>query len=200
MEKVPLGFSRDHVRINVCDLHGGKYGTPVGPLLEADRVLLESFVHNVSRNKRRSFNIPLTLWVYGKKVQTVALVDSGATTNFISKQFVETNHLVTNRLRHTYEIKNADGTPNLSGTINSYVRAYMEIGDHKTTNYLYVTDLGDKDMMIGYTFLHDHNPDIDWEKGEWRFTRCPETCADRLRKSRRVYESDELELDDDASS
>ena len=61
----------------------------------------------------------------------------------------------------------------------------------------YVTDLGDKDMMIGYTFLHDHNPDIDWEKGEWRFTRCPETCADRLRKSRRVYEADEVNLDDD---
>ena len=42
-----------------------------------------------------SFKILLTLWVYGAKAQAEALVDSGATTNFIDRRFVERNHLVT---------------------------------------------------------------------------------------------------------
>ncbi|KAF9260257.1 hypothetical protein L218DRAFT_872924, partial [Marasmius fiardii PR-910] len=67
-----------------------------------------------------------------KKVQTKALVDSGATTNFIDQRFVETNHLVTSKLAILYDVKNADGTFNISGKITEYVCAYVEIGNHKT--------------------------------------------------------------------
>ena len=79
---------------NVCDLQSENSSTPVGTYVECNN--MESSVTNVSRNKKTSFKIPVTLWVYGKKVQTEALVDSGATTNFIDKTFVEQNHLVTN--------------------------------------------------------------------------------------------------------
>lgn len=131
-------------------------------------------------------------------MQTEALVDSGATTNFIDKSYVEKNHLVTNRLTVPYEVRNADGTPNKAGRIRDYVRAYVEIGTHKTTHYLFVTNLGDKDMMLGYTYLYNHNPQIDWRAGEWEFTRCPDTCADKARKTRAVEEeTDELQLEPD---
>ncbi|THU90304.1 hypothetical protein K435DRAFT_601409, partial [Dendrothele bispora CBS 962.96] len=55
-------------------------------------------------------------------------------------------------------VSNADGTPNVAGQITDYVRAYVEIGTHKTTQYLFVTQLGDKDVMIGYSYLYKHNP------------------------------------------
>ncbi|KAI0685885.1 hypothetical protein C8T65DRAFT_555510, partial [Cerioporus squamosus] len=44
--------------------------------------------------------------------------------------------------------------------------------------------------------LRRHNPEIDWEQGEWRFTRCPESCAPRARKKGNVAEeeADELQL------
>lgn len=126
----------------------------------------------------------MTLWVYGKKVQTKALVDSGATTNFIKQKFVETNHLVTNKLAVPYDVKNADGTFNISGKITEYVCAYVEIGTHKTVHYLFVTHLGDKEMILGYSYLYKHNPEIDWQAGEWKFTRCPDTCATRTRKTK----------------
>ena len=90
-----------------------------------------------------SFNIPITLWVYGHKVQTEALVDSGATANFIDRNFVENNHLVTTKLATPYKVTNADGTPNKSGRITHYVRAYLGIGDHHTKRMFLVTDLGD---------------------------------------------------------
>lgn len=112
-------------------------------------------------------------------MQTEALVDSGATTNFIDKSFVERNHLVTSKLAISYEVKNADGTSNVAGQIREYVRAYIEIGTHKMTHYLFVTQLGDKEMMISYFYLYKNNPQIDWQAGEWKFFRCSETCTDR---------------------
>ena len=125
----------------------------------------------------------MTLWVYGTKVQATGLADSGATTTFIDRKFVDTNHLVTNKLARPYDIKNADGTLNVAGQIRYFVRALVQIGEHKSTIILYVTDLGDKDLIIGYDFLYQHNPEIDWRKGEWEFTRCdPKSCTDKARK------------------
>jgi len=61
--------------------------------LQKSKVVLES-CNNIAYNKTTSFKIPVTLWVYGKKVQTKALVDLGATMNFIDRVVVENNNLV----------------------------------------------------------------------------------------------------------
>jgi len=37
-------------------------------------------------------------------------------------------------------------------------------------------------MMIGYSYLYKHNPNIDWQKGQWEFTRCLDTCASKVYK------------------
>ena len=83
-------------------------------------VILES-CNNIVYNKTISFKISVTLWVYGKKVQTKALVDLGATTNFIDRVIVENNNLVTHKLANPYYVINADGTPNKAGQITEYV-------------------------------------------------------------------------------
>jgi len=83
-------------------------------------VVLES-CNNIAHNKTTSFKIPVTLWVYGKKVQTEALVDSGATMNFIDRVVVENNNLVTYKLANLYCVINADGTSNKAGYITEYV-------------------------------------------------------------------------------
>ena len=84
-------------------------------------------------NKTTSFKILVTLWVYSKKVQTEALVDLGATTNFINRVVMENNNLVMHKLANPYCVINVDGTPNKVGQITEYVQAYVEIGSHKIT-------------------------------------------------------------------
>jgi len=84
-------------------------------------------------NKTISFKIPVTLWVYGKKVQTKTLVDLGATTNFVNRVVVENNNLVTYKLANPYCVINADGTPNKVGYITEYVQVYVEIGLYRMT-------------------------------------------------------------------
>jgi hypothetical protein len=132
-------------------------------------------------------------------MQVEALVDSGATTSFINKSVVESNNLVTEKLATPFNVSNVDGTENKSGKITHFVKAHLEIGSHKTILRMLVTDLDNKDMIIGYTFLKRHNPEIDWARGEWRFTRCPESCTTSgARKNITVTqeEADELEIDD----
>ena len=122
----------------------------VKPKLDLDSVVLDTNVNNIARHSNLSFKLPVTLWVHGKKAQAEALVDSGATTSFINTKFVESNNLVTTKLATPYEVRNANGTPNKAGQITHALRAYIEIGTHKHTQYLLVTNLGDKDMFIGY--------------------------------------------------
>jgi len=133
--------------------------------LQKSEVVLES-CNNIARNKTTSFKIPVTLWVYSKKVQTEALVDSGATTNFVDRVVMENNNLVMHKLANPYRVINVDGTPNKAGQITEYVQAYVEIGSYKTIQYLFVTNLGNKEMMIGYSYLYKHNPNINWRKGQ----------------------------------
>jgi hypothetical protein len=159
-------------------------------------------VHQNISSLKNSFILPVTLWVYGKKVSVDALVDSGATSTFLNQKVVRKNNLVTKLLATPYAVINADGTSNKSGSIQESVRGYLEIGSHKSTNQMLVTNLGDKDMIIGMPFLRRHNPEIDWAAGEWRFTRCPETC-DISHCKKRVSvldEVDELKEEDVESS
>ena len=46
-----------------------------------------------------------------------------------------------------------DNTPNKVGQITEYVWAYVEIGSYKMTQHLFVTNLGNKEMMIGYLYV-----------------------------------------------
>ena len=85
-------------------------------------------------NKTTSLkNIPVILWIYNIKVQTKALVNLGATMNFVDRVVVENNNLVTHKLANLYCVINTDGTPNKAGQITEYIQAYIEIGSHKMT-------------------------------------------------------------------
>ena len=37
-----------------------------------------------------------------------------------------------------------------------------------------VTHLGMEDMILGLPWLCEHNPEVDWEKGEVKMSRCPQ--------------------------
>jgi len=55
-------------------------------------------------------------------------------------------------------------------------------------------------MMIGYSYLYKHNPNIDWQKGQWEFTRCLDTCASKVHKTQDVETgANELHLEMDVS-
>ena len=59
-----------------------------------------------------------------------------------------------------------DDTPNKQGTITQYVELYLTIHKRKRKQQL-VTGLGRQQIILGYPWLKEMNPLIDWEKGTW---------------------------------
>jgi len=86
-------------------------------------------------------------------------------------------------LANLYKVVNADSTPNKEGQIIEYIQAYVEIRSYKTRQHLFITQLGNKEMMIGYSYLYKHNPTINWQKSQWEFTRCLNICAYKAYKT-----------------
>jgi len=59
---------------------------------------------------------------------------------------------------------------------------------------LAISGLGKQSLILGYDWLKDHNPKVDWEKGEVKMTRCPLRCegGHALRKEQTRQKRTEL--------
>ena len=95
-----------------------------------------------------------------------ALIDSGATENFISPELVKHFWI------HTLDVKprvirNVDGTSNQMGNVIKAIILKVQYKGQQTTHTFYVITLGDDHMLLGMPFLATTNPDIDWTNGEF---------------------------------
>ncbi|KAJ8582012.1 hypothetical protein M405DRAFT_750846, partial [Rhizopogon salebrosus TDB-379] len=73
----------------------------------------------------------LTLKGKNKKAEVKALVDSGASSLFISVRFVKEKQVQTKQLRRALPVRNIDGTYNKARSIKSYAELGLKIGDHE---------------------------------------------------------------------
>jgi hypothetical protein len=74
-----------------------------------------------------------------------------------------------NHLDEPVKAYNVDGMENKKGTINAYVNLEFSLGERKFKEQFYVTGLGKQKIILGFPWLHKHNPIIDWKKGEVTF-------------------------------
>ena len=114
--------------------------------------------------------------ISGRTFNIEALLDSGATSTYISRSFVENHLLPSRKTSFPLYIRNSDGSLH-KDTVTRESRFTSRIQGHKSTEWFYVTELGDKDMVIGMTWLRSHNPLIDWRTGKIEFDRCTGKCG-----------------------
>jgi len=105
-----------------------------------------------------------------------ALLDSGATGSLIDRDFVRSKGINTWTLSHNIPVFNVDGSPNEAGQISEVVDVVLHYKTHSERMLLAISGLGRQSLILGYDWLKDHNPRIDWEKGEVEMTRCPFRC------------------------
>ena len=101
-----------------------------------------------------------------QSIVTHAMVDSGASTTFLSRRFVETHHVTTTPLSHPITLTNADGSRNSIGAVTESAQIGLTVGIHSEGIYAMVADIGDEDLIIGVDWLRYHNPEINWQSGE----------------------------------
>jgi len=105
-----------------------------------------------------------------------ALLDCGATGSLIDRDFVCSKGMNTRTLSHNIPVFNVDGSPNEAGQISEVVDIVLRYKIHSERMLLAVSGLGKQNLILGYDWLKDHNPKIDWEKGEVEMTCCPLRC------------------------
>jgi Retroviral aspartyl protease len=112
----------------------------------------------------------------GEVFSTAALLDCGATNKFVHSDFVKRNRITTRLLSGPIPIYNVDGTLNEAGSITEVVEMMLQYCDHSEKMLFAVTGLGKQDVILGLTWLREHNPEVDWKSGEVKMSRCPNHC------------------------
>jgi len=105
-----------------------------------------------------------------------ALLDSGATGSFIDRDFVRLKGMNTWTLSRNISVFNVNSSPNEAEQIMEVVDVVLRYKTHSERMLLAVSGLGKQSLILGYDWLKDHNPKVDWEKGEVEMTRCPLHC------------------------
>jgi len=103
-------------------------------------------------------------------------LDSRATGNFIDKDFVCTKGISTRNISHPILVFNVDSSPNEARQITEVVDVVLRYKTHSERMLLTVSNLRKQSMILGYTWLKDHNPEVNWQTGEVQMNRCPPRC------------------------
>ena len=89
----------------------------VGPCTNSRFAVLGSRIIYELDHDGQHFHVPVQLIGKQHRKEVVAMVDSGATTTFLSRRFVKENRVVTRKLATPIPLYNIDGTLNHDGTI-----------------------------------------------------------------------------------
>jgi len=113
-----------------------------------------------------------------EEASTEAMVDTGSTRDFIDRDFVEKAKLPTRKLSQPIPVYNVDGTPNEAGSIDRVVDVIMTYKGHSERILLTVTQLGKQSMILGFTWLKKHNPEISFRPiPSVTMSRCLPRCC-----------------------
>src|SRR5712672_1751948 len=113
--------------------------------------------------KRNALTIKLVLRTTRKTEE--ALIDSGATENFLDPRTVTKLRLITEDLDKPRSIHNIDATNNQAGLITEKCRLKLRLGNDDQEMDFFITNSKHDRIVLGYPFLRVFNPAITWEKG-----------------------------------
>src|SRR6266853_616687 len=114
---------------------------------------------------RKSMTLCIYLHSKSKRAETLALLDSGATENFMSLDYVKHLHLPIKTLQEPRRLFNVDGTPNKAGDLKYYTDLGTRTGTSTRTLRYFLSDLGDSKVILGYPWFAVAQPKIDWACG-----------------------------------
>ncbi|QRW26175.1 Retrotransposable element Tf2 protein [Rhizoctonia solani] len=97
------------------------------------------------------------------------LIDSGATSNFISPSIVEKYKIPKTQLKNPRVVRMLDGTISQTGRIWHQVQLAVLANGHKHSIPFLVCPIGNTSAILGMTWLTQESPLIDWSLGTVTF-------------------------------
>ena len=100
-----------------------------------------------------------------KRAKGTALIDSGATENFMNLGYAWWLHLPIWCLSQLRPLFNVDGSENKSGQLLFYTDLQVWTGQQTTNLRFFLSDLGEHKAILGYPWFAAFQPCINWKRG-----------------------------------
>lgn len=136
---------------------------PRHKLLVLECNLIQANIDNLS------IRIPLYIHNQEWDVETKALINSNAAGTFISSQFAIKHCPPNHPLVSPITINNVDKTPNKQEVITYCVYLSVTINQHTYSVRFLLTNLGQKNVILEYSWLKQFNPNINWQTGSFKW-------------------------------
>jgi hypothetical protein len=96
---------------------------------------------------------------------------------FINIEWAKLNNVPTRTLTKPIPVYNVGGTANDTGTITDIADVILRYENYSERTQLAVTCLGKQSLILGYNWLRNHNPEINWQTKDVKMSRCPVQCS-----------------------
>jgi hypothetical protein len=100
-----------------------------------------------------------------KRAKALALVDSGATENFINLDYARYLRLPIQHLATPQKLYNVDGISNQSSDLLYYTDLSVQTGSKRINLQFFLSNLGENKAILGYPWFAAMQPQIDWRRG-----------------------------------
>ena len=81
--------------------------------------------------------------------------------NFIDRDFIWTKGINTWSISCPILVYNVDGSPNEAGQISKVIDVVLRYKTYSERILLAISSLGRQNMILGYTWLKDHNLEVN---------------------------------------
>jgi hypothetical protein len=110
-----------------------------------------------------------------------AMIDSGATSCFIHPSLVQDHRLPTFEYKIPKKLRVIDGREVASEQITHYTLFTCTIGNHTETLECHISNIGNHQLVLGMSWLKQHNPTINWDKHSLLFGSpyCSNNCLSK---------------------
>jgi len=113
----------------------------------------------------------------GKEYATTALVDSGASENFIDKAYVEASGIPMQQKTTPRRVLTVDGSEVTGGPVTHDAQVHLTINHHEEDIRLHYITIGNAPIILGLPWLKLHDSVIGWKNHTVKFHS--DHCADR---------------------
>ena len=117
--------------------------------------------------------VPVSICASYNMADIKALVDSGATDNFIHPNFVKRMGLGWRELDKPKNIYNIDNTTNKASQITHYLNLAITTAGSTNKMRFLITNIGREDVLLGYLWLSTYKPHFSWRHGTIDETNLP---------------------------
>ena len=133
-------------------------------MLVSPKLDIYLFTAEVQENK---INLSATI-THNEKDETIKmepLLDCRAGEIFMDQNFTWKHGIRTTKLDKPITAQDVDRTLNKKGTIRYFANLKIKIDGKTSEERFYITGLGNQKIILGFPWLKQHNPQINWKTG-----------------------------------